>query len=56
LGGAAYCQPGDLVGVCGETGATSVLECGNVVKLNYIGPEEDPHARMLLALFTFPYI
>jgi cytochrome c oxidase subunit 5b len=21
-------------------------ECGNVVKLNYIGPEEDPHARM----------
>ncbi|KAL4955865.1 cytochrome c oxidase subunit VB-domain-containing protein [Aspergillus filifer] len=20
-------------------------ECGNVVKLNYIGPEEDPHAR-----------
>ncbi|KAL4775619.1 cytochrome c oxidase subunit VB-domain-containing protein [Aspergillus nidulans var. acristatus] len=23
------------------------LECGNVVKLNYIGPEEDPHAREL---------
>ncbi|KAL4741293.1 cytochrome c oxidase subunit VB-domain-containing protein [Aspergillus similis] len=21
------------------------LECGNVVKLNYIGPEEDPHAH-----------
>lgn len=21
-------------------------ECGNVVKLNYVGPEEDPHARM----------
>lgn len=20
-------------------------ECGNVVKLNYIGPDEDPHAR-----------
>ena len=20
-------------------------ECGNVVKLNYIGPEEDPHSR-----------
>lgn len=20
-------------------------ECGNVVKLNYIGPEEDPHAH-----------
>lgn len=23
-------------------------ECGNVVKLNYVGPEEDPHARMSL--------
>lgn len=25
-------------------------ECGNVVKLNYIGPEEDPHSRMFLSL------
>lgn len=21
-------------------------ECGNVIKLNYVGPKEDPHARM----------
>ena len=28
-------------------------ECGNVVKLHYDGPEEDPHARMSFPFFFF---
>lgn len=27
-------------------------ECGNVVKLDYVGPTEDPHARTFLGLFV----
>lgn len=29
------------------------MECGNVVKLNYIGPEEDPHARTFRSLSSY---
>ncbi|KAJ5997064.1 Cytochrome c oxidase subunit Vb [Penicillium canescens] len=30
------------------------MECGNVVKLNYVGPEEDPHSRMFPSGYLRP--
>jgi cytochrome c oxidase subunit 5b len=32
------------------------MECGNVVKLNYVGPEEDPHSRMFSPWTYYSFI